>query len=345
MLYHSKTVQNYLEALKYEIDTNYKNETIKTLYLGGGTPTSLDLSELKQLFSFLKIFKLDNNYEFTVECNIENTTKEKLELFYENGVNRLSFGVETNQPQLLKLLNRKHDVKDVKKVIGLAKKIGFTNLNVDLIYALPGENLSDIKKDLAEILKLDINHLSTYSLILEKNTKLFIDGYQSIDEDLDLEMYNYLVDSLKKKGFVHYEISNFAKEGYEAKHNLVYWNNEHYYGFGLGASGYIDNVRYTNTKNIDKYLKHEFIAEKEILTLQDMMEYEMILGLRKIKGVSVEDFYHKYQQELVDIFPIKSLIRKNLLDYQDEFIFIPKDKLYLSNEVLVNFVGGSNGTK
>lgn len=343
MLYQKKIIKDYLKGLEKEIKDNYKGELIKTIYIGGGTPTSLDIDELNYLFKIIKKIKLDKNYEFTIECNVENTDQEKLELFLKNGVNRLSFGVETTNNKLLKLLNRKHNFTDVKKIIKLAKKLGFKNINVDLIYALPNEKVEDLEKDINNILKLDIEHISTYSLILEEHTKLYIDGIKNIDEELDLKMYNYIIDKLTSNGFEHYEISNFAKPGYSSKHNLAYWNNQEYYGFGLGASGYIKNIRYTNTRNIDKYINYQFKDLEEKLSLKEIMEYEMILGLRKIQGINVEDFYHKYHKELVDVFNIRELIKNNLLDYKGEYVFIPKDKLYISNEILVNFIGGSNG--
>ncbi len=261
VFYNEKYIEEYLLALEEEINNNYNGEKIETIYIGGGTPTSLKISELKKLFNILKIFKLNDNYEFTVECNIESLTKEKLDLLKKNNVNRLSIGIQTFNEKNLKYLNRFHTKEEVFAKIKYAKDIGFNNINIDLIYALKNETLDDLKKDIDLFLELDINHISTYSLIIEPHTKLYIYNENNIDDDLDYEMYKYICKKLKENNFIHYEISNFSKRGFESKHNLTYWNNLQYYGFGLGASGFINNIRYTNTKNMNKYLNKKFIKK------------------------------------------------------------------------------------
>lgn len=339
MYYNSNYVKNYLNSLKDEISKNYSNETIKTIYIGGGTPSSLSITELKELFDILKIFKLDNDFEFTIECNIEDITKDKIKLFKENKVNRISIGVESFNKDNLKLLNRKEiEFDDVKDKIDLIKSIGIENINIDFIYAIPNENMSILKSDLELFLRLDVPHISLYSLIIEDNTKLKINNIKNIDENLDYEMYNYIEKVLKQNDYNHYEVSNFSKIGYESKHNLVYWNNEHYYGFGLGASGYIDNIRYTNTRSLNKYLDGSYILEKEILTKKEEMQNEMILGLRKMKGVNKNLFYKKYNINIEEAFDIKELVvNKKLID-DDKYIKISDDYIYLSNDILINFI-------
>ena len=336
MLYEKKFISRYLESLKDEIDLVYKGDTLDTLYIGGGTPTALDLNELKQLFNIFKVFKLSDSYEFTVECNLENLTEEKLLLFKEYGVNRLSIGVQTFNKNYMEFLNRK---SIDTSIINIAKKMGFDNINVDLIYALPNETIDDLKNDLNSFLKLGINHISTYSLIIEPNTVLSINNVSNIDEDLDYEMYKIICNTLKDNGFVHYEVSNFAKPGYESKHNLSYWNNQEYYGFGLGASGYIDKTRYTNTKSIFKYMNKEYVYEKEPLSKKDIMEYEMILGLRKIKGVDMTLFKDKYGVSIDEVFDIDNLLKEGKLIKENGYIKINTDYLYVSNDILVSFIG------
>ena len=304
--------------------------------MGGGTPSSLNIKELKKLFNILKNFNLEEDYEFTIECNIEDITKEKLELFKKNKVNRISVGIQTFNKKFLKQINRDKNVNVVKN-INLVKKY-FDNINVDLMYAFENETLSDLKKDIDEFLKLNINHISCYSLIIEKNTKFYNDDVHNIDEDLDYEMYKLITDTLKKNGFIHYEISNYSKDGYKSRHNLTYWNNNQYYGFGVSASGYIDNKKYTNKKNIVKYNMFENKKDEEILKKEDKMMYEMILNLRKMEGVNKKSFYDKYNKNIEDVFDIKKLLLDKYLIDDGDKIYINEKYLYISNEILINFI-------
>ena len=336
--YNKKYINKYLDTLEYEIKNNYQNDIIKTIYIGGGTPTSLDIEELTKLFNIIKIFNLNNKYEFTIECNIESLTKEKLDLFKNNNVNRISIGIETFNDKFLKYLNRNHTKEEIYIKIEYAKKI-FDNINIDLIYGLKNQSLDDLKEDIDDFLKLDINHISTYSLIIEPHTVLYINNEENIDEEVDYEMYKYICNKLKKHGYNHYETSNFAKDGYESIHNLTYWNNDEYYGFGLGASGFINNIRYTNTKNIDKYLNKEFIYEKEEMNDYINEQNELILGLRKIQGVHLDTFKQKYHKDIKEVFNIDKLLEERKLIIKDGYIFINPKYLYLSNDILINFIG------
>lgn len=336
--YNNCFIDKYLDALNGEIHKYYKNDKLKTIYIGGGTPSALNVEELKKLFKILSVFKFEDNYEFTIECNLDSLSKEKLELFKKNKINRLSIGIQTFNEKHLKYLNR---IKGDIKLIEYAKEIGFDNINIDLIYALPNETLDELKSDIDKFLKLGINHISTYSLIIEDNTQLKINNVSNIDDELDLQMYNLIRKTLKENGYEHYEISNFAKKGYESKHNLTYWNNEQYYGFGMGASSYIDNKRITNTKSITKYLNNQYRLEVEIVDLNSKMEYEMILGLRKINGVNLEKFKCKYDKNIEDVFNIKKLIEEGKL-IKDNNLRISDDYLYLSNDILINFIGDND---
>ena len=339
MYYNKKHVTKYLEELEKEIKNNYNRETIETIYIGGGTPSSLDLEELEYLLKITEYFKTNNNLEFTVECNIENCSYEKLELLKKYNVNRLSFGVQTFNPNFLKVLGRKHNKEETFNVIECAKKLGFDNINIDLMYAFNGQTIDDLKKDLDLFLKLDINHISTYSLIIEPNTILEINDYENIDEDLDYEMYSLIENTLKEHGYKHYETSNFAKEGFVSKHNLTYWNNLEYYGFGLGASGYINSIRYNNTRSLNNYLKGNYVLDKHELSKQEKMEEEMFLGLRKLDGVNKKDFKNKYGIDIKDAFDIDPEIKKGLLIDDGNNIYIPEKYQYISNQVLIKFIG------
>ena len=330
MYYNENFINKYLEALDKEINDNYKGETLKTLYIGGGTPSCLNMDELRKLFEVLKKFELDFNYEFTFECNLNDITEELLLFLKENNVNRLSIGVESFNEKILKVLGRKYNF-DIMEKLELVKKY-FSNINIDLIYGVNGESLEDLKEDLDKFIKLDVSHISIYSLILEDNTILKVNNYEEIDSDLCRSMYDYICDILEKEDYIHYEISNFSKEGFQSKHNLNYWNNGKYYGFGLGASGFTKNIRYSNTRGVNKYLKGNFRSEEEIISEKVDMENFMILGLRKIEGVSKQEFYKRYNKKIEDVFNVSKL------EESKDYYFIKKDNMYVSNYILEDFI-------
>lgn len=336
LLYNKNFVKKYLDALKKEITNNYKNEILDTIYVGGGTPSSLSVSELNKLFSIIKIFKLSKDYEFTFEVNIEDITEEKLEKLKENKVNRLSVGIESFNDKYLKYLGRNYTSVIIKEKVELAKKY-FDNINVDLMYALKNESLDDLEKDIDKILKLDIKHISCYSLIIEKNTKLYIDNTKYISDDLDSDMYD-LIDKKLENKYHRYEVSNYSITSYESRHNLTYWKNNEYYGFGLGAAGYIDNIRYTNTRNLSKYISENYERQEEVLTKEDKIKYEFILGLRLANGINKDNFNKKYGININEIEVIKELINKELLIDDKINIYVPKKYFYVLNDILVNFV-------
>lgn len=338
MYMYEKYVDIYLDVLEKEINSLYKGEVLDTLYIGGGTPTSLDINRLTRLLQILKKFKLSNNYEFTFECNIENTDKGKLELLKYYGVNRLSFGVQSFNKNMLKLLNRDYTKEDIFDIIDTAHIVGFKNINIDLIYGVPNENLDILKKDILLFLKLDITHISTYALMIENNTVLSNLNYKNIDEDLEYEMYSYIKDKLVENNFNHYEISNYSKVGYESKHNLNYWNNNSYYGFGLGAVSYIDNYRITNTSNMRNYLNNRYEKERAYEDKKTQMSNEIILGLRKTEGISLKHFEEKFNVRIEDIYDIKKLIYNHMLEEENGYLKINEKYLYISNEILCEFI-------
>jgi len=339
LLYNESLVDKYLAALDQEIEKTYNNEVLETIYIGGGTPSSLSITQLERLFKILSKLKKSKNIEYTIEGNFESTTKEKLKLYKKYGINRLSFGVESINNTNLELLDRKTNIEEIKDIISTARGEGFNNINIDLMYALPNETLDILKEDINYLLSLDVEHISTYSLIIEKHTKLYLNNTNNISEDLDAEMYSFLCKKLKEKNYKHYEISNFSKDGYQSKHNTCYWNNEHYYGFGLGASSYLDNKRITNTRSINKYLKHDFISDIEELDEKAKIEYEIILNLRKDTGISLDSFKNKYNKELKDLYDYELLIGNKLLTEEENKLFIPEDKWYISNEIISRLLG------
>lgn len=337
--YNKKWILKYLEQLQKEINLNYKGEKLSTIYIGGGTPTSLDYNELKYLLDIIKKLKLSNNYEYTIEANVETLDLDKIKLLKEYGINRVSIGVESIVEKNIKFLERHHTKEDVIKVIDLLKQEDINNINIDLIYALPKQRMDDLKIDLDFFLSLDIPHISTYSLMIEPHTKLFINNVKNIDETLDLEMYNYICKILKDNGYNHYEISNFSRDNFESKHNLTYWNNEEYYGFGVGASGYVNDIRYDNTRSINKYLDGNYRFSKEKIDFNTKVENEFILGFRKLKGINKKEFYDKYQIDIDSLDIIKKLKEEKKLFEDEDNIFINPKYIYTSNQILIEFLG------
>lgn len=332
-LHEEVYASEYLNELSKEIDKYYDNDKIRTLYIGGGTPSVLSLNNLKKLFEITKKFDTSLLEEFTFEMNIDDITEEKLLLLKTNNVNRISIGIQSFNEINLKYLNRKHTKNEIIKNINLAKNY-FTNINVDLMFALPIETFSTLKKDVKEILKLDVPHISTYSLIIEQNTVLSHNKVKPIEEDLDYKMYSYILKELKKNNYNHYEVSNFAKEGYQSKHNLNYWENNEYYGFGLGAHGFISELRYENTRSFNTYLKGNYRFNELVLSKREDMENEVILGLRKLEGINIVDFFNKYKINIQEEFNITPLLKNGLLKIKDNNIYIPEEKIYIMNTIL-----------
>ena len=340
LLRNDAFIDSYLDALEKEIQEYYQGEELTTLYIGGGTPSCLSLSQLKRLFEILSVFHFSKNVEYTIEGNFESTTKEKLELYRKVGINRLSFGVETIHPKQLEFLQRKLDLEQVREKIQFARKIGFSNINVDLMYALPKETLKDLEEDLQFILSLKVEHISTYSLMIEKNTLLDIWHTQSMDEDMDFSMYQMICNTLEKHSYHHYEISNFAKEGYESCHNQTYWKNDEYYGFGLGASSYIENQRIENTRSLQQYLKGSYRKKIDALEKKDLIEYEILLRLRMKEGIDLISFQKRYGKELKEYYSYDELVENGFLKEENNQLFIPEDKWYISNEIIVKVLEG-----
>lgn len=335
-LYNEKWVGAYLTALKREIKDRYMDDDITTIYIGGGTPSALSCDEIKRLMEIISVFKTENLKEFTFECNLSDINKELLLLLKYYKVNRLSIGIESFNKKNLEFMERSADYKDAKEKIKLCREYGFNNINIDLMYAIPGETLKDLKKDLDLFMSLNPTHISTYSLIIEEHTKLDNVKAQVIAEELDYEMFKLIEKRLKNAH--HYEVSNFAIKGYESIHNLVYWNNEEYYGFGLGAAGYIDDIRYENTKNLKEYLLGNYVKSKEILGKKEKMDYEIMLGLRKLDGINIKEFKEKYGEDIETVYNLAPLYKNKDLIKKKGYIYINPSKIYIMNEILIKII-------
>ena len=336
IFYDKKYIKSYLDNLRNEIVDRYKGEEVNTIYIGGGTPSCLEDDELVMLFDIIKEFNLSSDYEFTIEGNVESITESKLNIMKKYGVNRISIGVQSFDNDIIKLLGRRHTEKEVFDKINLIKRY-IDNVNIDIIYAAYND-INILKRDIDKALKLDVKHISTYSLIIEDNTMLKINGMKNIDEDIDYEMYKYIEDALEKNDYIHYEISNYAKNGYQSKHNLVYWNNEEYYGFGLSSTSYINNERITNTKNLRKYLNGEYLDTSVYEDKDIRMENEIMLGLRKLDGIDLDRFKEKFNVSLEDIYNIDNLVRNGYLIRDNNCIKIDEKYMYISNEIIVRIL-------
>ncbi|WP_148886428.1 radical SAM family heme chaperone HemW [Streptococcus sp. Marseille-P6264] len=344
----NQPVDSYLEHLIEEYHS-YDIQKLRTLYIGGGTPTTLSAPQLAFLLEKLTD-KLDLSYleELTIEANPGDLDEEKIAVLKDSPVNRVSLGVQTFNDRMLKQIGRSHSEKDIYENIANLKKAGFDNISIDLIYALPKQTMEDVKINVAKAIALDIPHMSLYSLILENHT-VFMNRMRRgklplPKEDLEAEMFEYIIAELEKAGFEHYEISNFSKPGFESRHNLMYWDNAEYYGIGAGASGYVDGIRYKNHGPIRHYLQAveagNARVQEEVLTLKEKMEEEMFLGLRKNSGVSKKRFEEKFDLSFEDQYGavVSELTEQGLLVPDKDIVRMTKQGLFLGDTVAEKFI-------
>jgi len=344
----NQPVDSYLEHLIEEYDS-YDIKKLRTLYIGGGTPTALSAPQLAFLLEKLTD-KLDLSYleELTIEANPGDLDQEKIAVLKDSPVNRVSLGVQTFNDRMLKQIGRSHLEKDIYENIANLKKAGFDNISIDLIYALPKQTMEDVKTNVSKAIALDIPHMSLYSLILENHT-VFMNRMRRgklplPKEDLEAEMFEYIIAELGKAGFEHYEISNFSKPGFESRHNLMYWDNAEYYGIGAGASGYVNGIRYKNHGPIRHYLQAveagNARVQEEALTLKEQMEEEMFLGLRKKSGVSKKRFEEKFGLSFEDQYGavVSELTEQGLLVPDRDIVRMTKQGLFLGDTVAEKFI-------
>lgn len=345
-------VDEYIEALLKEARLSLIQNPVnkmETLYVGGGTPTSLNAEQLDRLLSGLREILPYNNGEFTVEANPGDLSADKLDVMKNYGVNRLSMGVQTFDDRLLKKIGRKHTAQDVYDTIRLLEEKNFSNVTIDLIYALPSQSLESFRDTVERALALDLPHYALYSLILENQT-MFMNWVrrgkmQLPEQELEAQMYAETIEAMEKAGRKQYEISNFAKTGFESQHNLVYWNNQNYFGLGAGASGYLGDRRYKNRGPIQHYLKSLNddqlpMLEEEYLTQKEQIEEEMFLGLRKILGVEKSVFEARFGQSIMEIYgdAVEKLKQQKLLVETDSRVFLTKAGLFRGNDVFEKFL-------
>ncbi len=355
--YQNKTdlIDKYIESICLEIEdwkksANLNNYNVTTIYIGGGTPSYIEPKHIASIINKLKEF-INEKVEVTIEVNPGTTTNEKLKEYKSLGINRLSIGLQETHDELLKTIGRIHNFDQFLETYKQARNVVFQNINVDLMIGLPNQTINDIKISLEKILKLKPEHISVYSLILEEGTVLFSQVKEKIimlpDEEQERNMYWYVKNTLEKNDYKHYEISNFAKSGKESKHNMNCWEQKEYRGFGIAAHSYIEGVRFSNTTNLEEYIKN--ISKKQFnenLRIHERQKQEgkkkeyMLLGLRKIDGVSITEFKNKYKENPLFIFKseINDLVNKKLLTVGGDKIKLTNKGLDLANLVWEKFV-------
>lgn len=343
-------MEEYIEALIKEINNRIDNNTnIKTIFIGGGTPTYLSSEQLLKLGKKITELNLNKNIEFSVEANPGTLSEDKLKALKSIGVNRLSMGLQAVQDYHLKAIGRIHTFKEFKENFKMARKIGFDNINVDLMFGLPNQTLQEWIDTLNTICDLNPEHISAYGLILEEGTafyKLYENDKLNIpDEEIERKMYKATLEVLNRNGYKQYEISNFSKKHRECTHNLIYWNLDEYIGVGSGSSSYLDNLRISNESNIEKYIESindgKYGAQEQFEnSIKDNMEEFMFMGLRKIKGISIENFHKKFNKNIYQVYGeiINKHKKLNLLEEKDGNIVLTSKGIEISNFVMSDFI-------
>lgn len=348
-------IEPYIKAVKKEIEEyakQNKDVLIKTIYIGGGTPSYIKEKYIKEIIETIRSnFEIIPNAEITIEINPGTVNRRKLNTYYKSGINRLSIGLQSTNDKLLKQLGRVHDFEDFLETVRLANTIGFSNINADCMIGLPNQTIYDVEETLNVLINLRLTHISVYSLIVEPNTplekKIESGELKLPDEEIERYMYWFAKRKLEENGYLHYEISNFAKPLFRSKHNLDCWNQKEYKGFGVSASSYENGIRYTNISNIEKYVenvqngqfKRNYIVEEK-QDREAMMKEYMLLGLRKITGVSINQFRKKFGT--IPIFKynkeITKLTNEGLIESNGINIRLTKKGLDLANLVWEEFV-------
>lgn len=336
--------KDYLKILEKEINSIYNNEPLNTLYFGGGTPSLLEPEEFNNL---IKHFNISPNTEITTELNPDGINSDGLNFdylrsLYDFGINRISIGAQSFDDKILKQINRRHNSQQIISAVKNAQNAGFANISLDFIYGLPNQSEQMFLQDLKKAVQLGIKHISLYGLSIESESYFYNNRPENIaDDDTQANMYLNAIELLKSMNFRHYEISNFSLEGYESGHNLNYWNNKEYYGFGVAAHGYINGVRYGNKISIEDYIKNPLEREQErIETYTDKLEEEIFLGFRKMDGIDTANIsskfginFEKKYSKILEKYEKLHLIEKTSKGYK----LTPNGAL-VSNTILADFL-------
>ncbi len=334
----------YIDALVKEIGT-INEERLKTIFIGGGTPTILSYNNLGILLEALEGF---NAEEFSIESNPGTIDEDKLQIMRKHGVNRLSMGLQAWQDSLLKKLGRIHTLNDFLESYRMARNAGFDNINIDLMFDIPGQTLENWQETIDKVAELKPEHISCYSLIVEEGTPFYgmweKGELRLPDEDADRQMYYYAVERLKKYGYRQYEISNFSKPGLECRHNIVYWRDQEYAGVGAGAHGYINGCRYSNFKGVGEYISGirncSAVEEKNIISMKESMEEFVFLGLRMIEGISKKDFQKRFNIPIEEAYgrQLKKFTSLYLLYDDGEMVKLTSRGIDVSDRIFEEFM-------
>lgn len=345
-------IEEYFECLIKEIESKSKctNKQVTTIYIGGGTPSIPDSKYIVKTIEKIKqCFKVYDKCEITIEVNPGTITKEKLVDYKNVGVNRISIGLQSTSDRILELIGRIHNYQEFINTYNLAKEVGYNNINIDLMLGIPTQTEEELLESLKKVIELNPNHISIYSLIVEENTemeKMITSGKLELpSEDLERKMYWQTKKVLEKNGFKQYEISNFAKKGYESKHNIDCWNQEEYIGIGLAAHSYLNRKRFSNICDLNEYIKNKNDLEKNIIVNEIQNKEEqakefMMIGLRKIDGISISEFERKFRINPLFYFrfEIDKLVEKGLIEVDLDRIKLTHKGLDFANIVFEEFV-------
>lgn len=341
--------EDYVKALCKEIKDKASKYKIKSIFIGGGTPSYLNEDEIEQVLSEISKLDLEDNMEFTMECNPGTLTEEKLKVMLKGGVNRISMGLQAVQNSLLKEIGRIHTFKVFEENYNLARKVGFKNINVDLMFGLPNQSVEEWEESLRKIASLEPEHISAYSLIIEEDTgfyKLWENNKLLLpNEEEERIMYSKTKEILASYGYKQYEISNYAKEGYECYHNKVYWKCEEYLGLGSASSSFINEKRIKNIEDVKTYIerinKNESIIDEVIENKnKDNIEEFIFMGLRMLEGINLSEFKNKFNTNIEDMYKevIEKNINNNLLIIENDRLKLTSKGIELSNSVMSDFI-------
>lgn len=342
-------IDEYITALNKEILNKCLDFKIISIFIGGGTPSYLDERNLESLLKTINLLNLEDNIEFTVECNPGTLNEEKLRIMKKHNVNRISMGLQSTNDSLLKEIGRIHTFEEFKKNYYQARKAGFENINIDLMFGLPDQSLEDWKKTLEDAVSLNPDHMSAYSLIIEEGTcfyKLYNNDKLNLpSEDDERNMYLMTKEILNRHGYHQYEISNYSKDKKECFHNKVYWKCNEYLGIGVSASSFIDEKRFKNIDDIRNYIEkiknnEDVTEEVHVNDIKDDMEEFMFMGLRMIEGISLKEFKKRFGRDVYDVYDdaIKNNVKRGLLVIDSEKLYLSSNGIEVSNYVMSDFI-------
>lgn len=334
--YNAAMAERWLLALEKEFSLRSFSKDLKTIYIGGGTPSSLSLEELERVLRLLKPYQRKCE-EYTIEVNPETVTNSMVQLFRQYGINRISVGLQTSDDSLLSSIGRRHTFQDVKEAVQLLKEGGIVNISLDIMYGLPGQDIASLQKTVSDAVSLEPKHISLYSLTIEENSVFGKRGIQPCDSDLEADMYDWILEALPQYGYVQYEVSNFSLPGYQSEHNKAYWYYKDFYGVSAGASGKESHMRYDNTNSITAYCINPLSREEISLTKEDEAFEMIMMSLRLVEGLDLKR-YEAFCGESFDAHYGKrcaNLIKEGLLEISDGHVRATKHGMKILNSVLV----------